>query len=33
MRPAPFDDRYRPKRLREAVADALRAMPPRAARA
>ena len=33
MRPAPFDDGYRPKRLREAVADAIRAMPPRTARA
>jgi endo-1,4-beta-xylanase len=33
MRPAPFDDRYQPKPLREAVAAAIRAMPPRAARA
>jgi endo-1,4-beta-xylanase len=33
MRPAPFDDRYQPKPLREAVAAAMRAMPPRAARA
>ena len=33
MRPAPFDDRYQPKLLREAVAAAMRAMPPRAARA
>jgi endo-1,4-beta-xylanase len=32
MRPAPFDDRYRPKRLREAVADAMRAMPARVVR-
>ncbi len=29
MRPAPFDDRYQPKPLREAVAAAIRAMPPR----
>jgi endo-1,4-beta-xylanase len=33
MRPAPFDDGYRSKPLREAVAAAMRAMPPRAARA
>ena len=33
MRPAPYDDRYRPKALRDAVADAIRAMPPRAAHA
>lgn len=33
MRPAPYDDRYQPKRLREAVADAIRAMPPRVGRA
>ncbi len=33
MRPAPFDDRYQAKPLREAVAAAMRAMPPRAARA
>jgi endo-1,4-beta-xylanase len=33
MRPAPYDDRYQPQALREAVADAMRAMPPRAARA
>ena len=33
MRPAPYDDRYRPQALREAVAEALRAMPPRTARA
>ena len=33
MRPAPYDDRYKPKALREAVADALRAMPLRTARA
>jgi len=32
MRPSPYDDRYQPKALRGAVADALRAMPPRAAR-
>ena len=32
MRPAPYDNRYQAKRLREAAADAMRAMPPRAAR-
>jgi len=32
MRPAPYDNRYHAKRLREAAADAMRAMPPRAAR-
>ena len=33
LRPAPFDDHYQPKPLREAVAAAIRAMPPRTARA
>ena len=32
MRPSPYDDRYQPQPLRDAVADAIRAMPPRAAR-